>query len=186
MAAAAAEVGSIEIDAQHAIHGYSGRTYAAGGDIHARPVPEGNRGAEYRPEAVGPEMPTLLAGSRNDRVEQAKAYAARSHAVADKTRNLIALEAENAFFQWREASAQAVQYRKARDLAKENAETREKEAKEDKVTRSEAIRASEINTQMRVEANEALYRLLLALASLERVTAGAVCPDFVPPAPAHP
>jgi hypothetical protein len=39
---------------------------------------------------------------------------------------------------------------------------------------------------MRIEANEALYKLLLSLTTLERVTAGGICPDFVPPVPAHP
>lgn len=173
----AAEVAAIEIDAQHAIHGYSGRTFAAGADIHARPVPTGDRGRDYQPAAVGPEMPTLLAGSRHDRVEQAKAYAARAHAVAEKTRNLVILDTENALSQWREASVRWERFRKARDLAAANAEAREKQAKKDEgVTRSEAIRAAEIRTQMRAEANEAHYRMVQALAALERVTAGGFCP----------
>jgi hypothetical protein len=68
-------------------------------DIHARPIPQGTRNTEYRPDAVGPEMPPSLAGHRQDRMARAGEFNARA-AVVDKTRNLIVLEAENSFFQW--------------------------------------------------------------------------------------
>ena len=75
------------------------RTFASGSDIHARQFPQGSRDkdAPYRPEAMAPEMPPQLVGSKIDRVSRAMAYCVRAKAVYETTRFLIALEAEAAF-----------------------------------------------------------------------------------------
>ncbi len=100
----AVEITGLEVDAQGTTHRTRKETFAAAGDIHSRQIPQGVANGEYRPGAIPPEMPTLLAGHKSQRKERARSFAARASAVADKTRNLIALEAEDAFLKWQEAS----------------------------------------------------------------------------------
>src|SRR5205085_1432778 len=97
-------------------------TFAAAADIHARQVPQEVRNNEYRPGAVPPEMPTLLAGSRDERVQRAEDLRVRATAVLEVTRNLIVLEAEDAFLRWEEASRQVPQARQAATTADKVAE----------------------------------------------------------------
>jgi outer membrane protein TolC len=148
-------------------------TFAAGSDIHARQVPQGVSDTEYRPGAVPPEMPTLLVGSRCERVQHARDLNARAAAVAEVTRNLVALEAEDAFLHWQEA-AQAV------PLAKQAAESGDQMANDLtkdfiarlKVKVEDVVNARVLASQARSQYNEFLYKEILALAELERVTAG--------------
>jgi outer membrane protein TolC len=119
-------------------------------------------------------MPTMLSGSRADRVEQAHAYSTRAEAVVAKTRNLIALEAEQAYFRWLEASSKLPHLEKAADEARVVfEEARRRFAGLGRITVEEWLRAGTQATELRLEANQARYRQLLALASLERVTGGA-------------
>ncbi len=46
-------------------------TFAGGSDIHAQPIPQGVANGEYRPGAIGLEMPPMLVGRRGDRVAHA-------------------------------------------------------------------------------------------------------------------
>jgi outer membrane protein TolC len=187
-AANAAQVTGLEVDAQAArLLSPSVRTFAANSDIHSQPVPAGMYEDNYRPGAVAPEMPTQISGSRSARVEQAQAYSARAGAVADKTRGLIALEAEQAYYRWQEAANREKRYREA-------AERAEKQAKEVRERILGGIRAGSIDnalyfqqlsSEMRVDANQARYQKLLALAALERVTAGGFNAGFTPQ-PAEP
>lgn len=182
-ATTAAEVTGFEVKAQDAKHfGPTQRTFAAGTDIHAKPIPSGSRGTEYAPAAIGPEMPTLLVGKRADRVEQARALSARADSVADKTRGLIALEADDAFNRWVETSKRLPKAnqaaREARELADELAQN-VKDLMQD-IRFSEVTTAKTVAAQLRLDANEVHYLHLLNLATLERVTAGGVCPGFEP------
>lgn len=176
MAHLAAEVTALEVDAQHRSRGMSARTFAAGADIHSRAVPQGSMEPEYRPGAIPPEMPTLLAGSRHDRVDQAQTLSARAWAVSEKARHLIALEAEAAFHRWREAATRAERTAAARDKARSAATIADEKIKDEV---GELLRMQEMLAQFEVEANENVYRSLLELATLERVTAGGFCPSFV-------
>ncbi len=186
-AANAAQVTGLEVDAQASrLLSPSVRTFAANSDVHSQPVPSGMYEDNYRPGAVPPEMPTQISGSRSARVEQAQAYSARAGAVAEKTRGLIALEAEQAYYRWQEAANREKRYRQA-------AERAEKQAKQVRERILGGFRAGSIDnvlyfqqlsSEMRVEANQARYQKLLALAALERVTAGGFNAGFTPqPAP---
>ncbi len=182
-----AEVTSYEVDAQSRRLLPNSRTFAANSDLHAQAVPGGTAGSledSYRPSALAPEMPPFLSGKRCDRIEQAEAYSARAAAVADKTRDLIGLDVEQAFLRWQEAAAQlpeldqaAGDARKAFDALKErfNAETRG-------ATVSEWLSYGTLRTDLLVEANRVRFRLLVSLAHLERATGGAFCPGLAPPA----
>jgi outer membrane protein TolC len=190
----AAQVTAYEVDAQCARLLPSARTFAASADIHAQPVPPGSYGENYRPGAIPPEMPAMLNGSRGDRAEQARLYAARAKAVADKTRQLVALEAEQAYFRWLEARNREKHYRSAVPLAERQFDRAKKR------TQLKDLPAGSIDdflyfgqqhNEVRIEANLARYQKLLALAILERVTAGGFCPAFgvrpdTPPADSRP
>jgi outer membrane protein TolC len=190
-AATAVEVTCLEIDAQAANrHGRRVNTFAAGSDIHANVLPAGEHGtAAYKPGAVALEMPTLIAGSRDDRVEQARAYHARAQAVAEKARGLVALEAEQAYLHWLEAARKAPTARKAADDARRlsDALRKEYEPRNPRTRMEDLLNAGVVASQLRVQANEARYQLLRALASLERATGGGFCAGLdVPTAPAAP
>ena len=92
----------LEVDAQGRICFPPARTFASGGDIHAMPLAATLHDPEYRPGPIGPEMPVSLPGNKAERREIAEAYHARAGAVADKTRNLMGLEAEDAFLRWKQ------------------------------------------------------------------------------------
>lgn len=179
-AATAAEVTSLEIDAQQTTHRPKADTFAAGSDIHAAPLPAGVHDDIYKPGALGLEMPRLLAGSKGDRVEQARAYSARAEAVVAKTRGLIALEAEQAYLRWLEANRKVVPAREAATAADALFKELKKnfDPQKDKPTPDQLINAGVMASQLRIQANQAAYQELLALAALERVTAGGFCAGF--------
>ena len=68
-----AQVVCLEVEAQGTSVMQKMQTFAAGTDIHARQVPQGVHNTEYRPGAVAPEMPTLLVGSKPERMQHARA-----------------------------------------------------------------------------------------------------------------
>ena len=84
-----AEAACLEADAQGTTIHRKLETFAAGSDIHAVQIPQEVRNGEYRPGALAPEMPTLLAGTRPDRVKRAQSLHARAQAVVEVTRNLV-------------------------------------------------------------------------------------------------
>jgi outer membrane protein TolC len=179
----AAQVTGYEVDAQAArLLSPSVRTFAANSDIHSQPVPAGMYEDNYRPGAVPPEMPTQISGSRSARVEQAQAYSARAGSVADKTRGLIALEAEQAYYRWQEAANREKRYREASERAEKQAK-----AVRERIlggfrpgSIDNVLYFQQLSSEMRVEANQARYQKLLALAALERVTAGGFNTGFTP------
>ena len=113
------------------------------------------------------------------RVQHARALHDRANAVAATTRNLIALEAEDAFLRWEEASQEVVAARAAADAGDKLASDQNRDfiaglkVKVDEVVNSQVLAA-----QMRSQYNEYLYRQVLCFADLERVTAGGFCADW--------
>lgn len=152
-------------------------TLASGADIHAKEIPAPNRGTDYRPGAIIPEMPTQLVGSKYDRVCRAMAFAQRAEAVYEKARNLVVAEAEGTFYDFELASEKLALARQQRDLSKDiqelvraaQATTKQK----DQLLQAVVIAAKALSDYL-----TAVHEYLLALAALERVTAGGIRPDF--------
>jgi outer membrane protein TolC len=159
------------------------QTFATGADLHASQVPPGASNTEYRPGGVPPEMPPLLAGSRAGRVKQALSLQARAQTVAETTRNLIALEAEDAFLRWRQADRQARRADEAAGAGDELADQLSKDLTAGlRVKVEEVLNARVAASQARGQLNEYLFREVLALADLERITAGGFCAGLAEPA----
>jgi outer membrane protein TolC len=171
-----ADVAGLEVGAQETSHRLRMETFAAGSDLHASPVPHQMHNTEYRPGAVAPEVPAMLGGSRPERVKHAQTLHGRARAGAEVARNLIALEAEEAFLRWEEASQAAREARQAADSADELAGGLSKDrASGIKVRVEDLANAWVLASQARSQYNELRYREILALADLERITAGALC-----------
>jgi outer membrane protein TolC len=182
LATRAAEAVALEVNAQSCRRGFKTSTFAAGADLHAEPLPQAVLDIDYRPGAVALEMPGTLVGSRCFRVERAQLYSMRADAAAEKVRNLVILDAEEAFLRWEEASRKRAYLLRAAQLAEQIGtnswvETMKPEnAKQPRRTSYEdALSATTLATQIRLQYLEALYRYNLALANLERATAGAAC-----------
>jgi outer membrane protein TolC len=169
-------------------------TFAAGSDLHAHPLPAGSFDERYRPQAVGPEMPTLLAGKQPDRVMTASIYHDRSLSVLGKTRNLVRLEVEQACLRYQEARARLAEIEQAIGHSTKATTGLRESLTLGSGARAKAesfLGAAVLNSQLRVAANEARYEMLLALIALERATAGTFCAGLekagqVPPRPAGP
>ncbi|HZY89536.1 MAG TPA: TolC family protein [Gemmataceae bacterium] len=171
-----AEIACLEVAAQGTSVLSRKETFAAGTDIHATQVPQGSHNGDYRPGAVPPAMPTLLVGARADRVQTARSFHARAGSMVEATRNLISLEAEDAFLRWEEASLQTPPAREAADAADRLAEDLNKDmAAGLRVRPDEVVTARVLAAQARAQYNEVLYHAVLALADLERITAGGFC-----------
>ncbi|TMQ34817.1 MAG: TolC family protein [Planctomycetota bacterium] len=100
--------------------------------------------------------------------------ALRAQAVAETTTNLITLEAQTAFLRWQEASSQIREAREAADTGDKMAEDISKDFTAGlKVKIDDVINGRVLASQARSQYNEYLYRQILALADLERITAGA-------------
>jgi outer membrane protein TolC len=179
-----AEVTSLEVEAQGSSRRLRLGTFAGVGDIHAREVPPGTRDNEYRPGGVPPEMPTTLVGCRDDRVQRAESFNQRAAALTQKTRDLVALEAEDAFHRWQEAARKLERARRAADTGNRLADTLRKDfTTGQRVRLEEVVNAQVLASQARSQANQFLYEEILALADLERATAGGFCAGLAGPAP---
>jgi outer membrane protein TolC len=171
-----AEVACLEIEAQGTGHHLKMETFAAGSDIHSTALPPEVRNGEYRPGAIPPEMPTLLAGSRCERMQHAADLHRRALAVAEEARNLIALEVDDAFLRWEEAAAESAKAREAADDGTKVADSLGKDfAAGLKVRVEDVITARVLAAQALSQYNEYVYKEILALADLERATAGGFC-----------
>jgi outer membrane protein TolC len=176
---AAADVVSLEVDAQGTIHLLTARTFAAGTDVHARPVPQGASNGEYRPGAISLEMPTLLVGSRSCRVERARDLSARAAAVVDKTRNLIALEVEDQFLKWQQAADKVRQLKQTAAAAAALADSLQRRLRDvGRGPLDDVVRTRGLQYETQAQYNDAVYQHALALAALERATAGGFCAGF--------
>jgi outer membrane protein TolC len=172
-----AEVTGLEVHAQGSrAFPHRVETFAAGADIHGNQVAPTLRNDEYRPGGTVPEMPTLLVGSREERMQRASSLSARAAAGVEDTRNLIALEAENAVLRFEEATAELALAREAATAGDKLADDLTMDlTSRQKVKVEEVVNAQVLASQARAQANEYLYRQILALAELERVTGGAFC-----------
>jgi outer membrane protein TolC len=169
----AASVAELEVDAQAKSVWPLASTFASGADIHATPVPQGISNHEYRPGATGLEMPPNLAGPRTSRVEHARDLSARAAAVVDKTRNLIALEARDMYYKWEEAARKVPQSQTAEQAGNRLAKnTREDFRAAQRVKIEDILTNEALAAQAAAAYNEALYNLVVAVADLQRVTAG--------------
>jgi outer membrane protein TolC len=168
-----AELTCLEVDAQATTSHVRLETFAAGGDIHSRAIPHGTRGTEYRPGGIDPEMPTLLAGSRAERMHRARSLHARAVAVVGQTRNLITLEVADAFLRWQLAAQQAAKAREAADAGDSLADSLNKDfITNQRVKIEDVVNARVLASQARGQYNQFLNDEILALADLERATAG--------------
>jgi outer membrane protein TolC len=189
----AAQVTDLEVQAQAKTLRSQAKTFAFGADVHARPVPQGMSNREYRPGAVGLEMPPSLAGPRSSRIEHAQDLNARAAAAVDKTRNLIALEAEAMYYKWEDAARRVASGQTAEEAGNRLAKNTREDFRAGQRVKIEDILMNEaLAAQAAASYNEALYDLVVALADLQRVTAGgfdagfgaveAVCGTPAPPA----
>jgi len=191
------QVTSLEVKAQEKLTGllnlYKAETFAAGSDIHVQSVPMQQANTDYRPGGVGPEMPAMLAGKRDDRVEQARHYAGRAEAVVAKTKQLLTLQADDAFWKYEKATREAEAYRKVvaeSDAVVEDAVQRFRKSLKEVIAQrlprpdlDDVLFALLRGSQARLSWHQARYDRLLALTLLERVTAGGVTPGFDEPLP---
>lgn len=181
------EVAQLEVKAQLSSLYKRTETFASGADIHGVLVPQGSQDTDYRPAAIPPEMPPLLVGSGTERAKRAQSYSARAQAVTETTANLIALEAEDAFLRWEEASRQIAKMREAADTGDALADGLNKDfAAGLKIKVEDIISARLLAAQARAQYNEFLYRQAVALADLERITGGAFCARLVEATAAQP
>jgi outer membrane protein TolC len=159
-------------------------TLAAGGDIHSQPVPPTVIDGEYRPGGLLPEMPVSLGGPRWARVQRACDLATRADAVAEKTHNLIVLEAEDTFLKWNEARAKVAQSKDGVEAGNRLAtNTRADFRGEQKVKLDEVLTNEVLAGQAQGALNEALFQQALGFVNLERVTGGGFCAGLTAPSP---
>lgn len=182
-----AEIIGLEIEAQGLSKQYKVETFAIGSDLHAQSVPITSFGDDYHPGAVVPEVPPVLVGLPCSRVEQAKAIHARALAVVDKTKGLVALEAEDTYLRWEEAHNKQGPLDGA--LTKGEDSTRAlmellgnpplvKEEVVSKASISDALASVLRTATFREQAERNQLQEILQLAALERVTAGGICPVY--------
>lgn len=152
-------------------------TFARGADIHARPIAAAERDPDYRPGAVGPDMPTQFAGRRETRKAIADVYASRAEATAAQARSLVGLEAENSYWRFIEAARNVRDTRLGADAARKlNARQREAAGV---IDNRDDVLLNEVSVSRALASlNEALYDQITALANLERTTAGGVKVNF--------
>jgi outer membrane protein TolC len=155
-------------------------TFAAGADVHSRPVPQGFMNGEYRPGATSLEMPVMFAGSRSYRVERAQDLGVRAGAVVDKTRNLITLEAEDAFFKYEEAVRKLPLVTDASTAgARLSKTTRDDFTANSKEKIDDILTGEALAAQAKASVNETIYQLIISLAGLQRVTGGGFEPVLI-------
>jgi outer membrane protein TolC len=174
-----AEAAALEIDAQAARIRRVVNTFAAGADLYAKHVPQPIYGEEFRPGGIPLAMPHVLVGPRAGRVETAQELSAQAAAVTQKTRNLIILEAEEAYYQWEEWSRKVIALGEAEKVGTRLGRRLHEEFRGPlKGLVETLVPESLLAAQARTDYNEALFRQAIALAALERVTGGAFCADL--------
>ena len=97
-------------------------------------------------------------------------------------RQAIALDAENTYLKWEEANSKVGQTRTAKETARRLADnTRKGYTSNQKVKPEDVLTNEVLAAQSEAQYNEALWNLIIAIADLERVTAGGITADFVAP-----
>ena len=178
LAAAGVDAFRLEVYAQGKIpFKRASPTFASGADIHSKEIPAPNRGIDYRPGGIIPEMPVQLVGSKYDRVCRAMAFAQKAEAVYDKAHNLILLEAETAFLDFDAAARRLALAQEQFKLSKDLQEVT-RAATEIASAKEQLVLAEVTAARAQSDYVESVYQYLLALAALERVTAGGIRPSF--------
>jgi hypothetical protein len=176
-ASIAEKVYELEVAAQQARkQSLSVRTFASGSDLHVQPLPAGSFEGDYKPSAVGPEMPISINGRVCDRVIQATIYHDRSQAVVEKVRQLIRLDIEQSILRYEEARAKLRKFEEGSKLAEKATRGLRDKLSLDRNARprlESLLNTALIGSQLRVQANEARFQMLVALIGIERATAGA-------------
>jgi len=129
-----------------------------------------------------------LVGKRWARVERARELSSRATAVLDKTRNLVALDAENAYLKWEEAATKLPQSSDGAKAATRLIENTRSDFRGAQKVRIDDILSNEaLAAQARSAYNEVLFLQAIALAGIQRATAGGFDPGFaaVPIATQH-
>jgi outer membrane protein TolC len=153
-------------------------TLASGADIHAKEIPPPIRTpTDYRPGGILPEMPPQLVGSKYDRVCRAMAFAQRAEAVYEKARNLIIVEAETTFFDFEQASEYLTLAKQRFELSKD-IQQRARDAADTTKAKDQLLQAEVVAAKAQSDYLQAVHDYLMALAALERVTAGGIRPEF--------
>jgi len=166
-------VTELEVEAQaKKWFGVQNGTFAQGSDIHAQPIPQGIMNGEYRPGAIGIEMPTMLFGRRQDRIARADDLSQRAGAVVDKTYNLVSLETDNGYLKYVEARERLTRLAGVLPKADKLKDRAYKRLESGTGTGGEYILAATTVDTIQGQYNEQLYLHALALAGLERITAG--------------
>jgi outer membrane protein TolC len=178
MASLASDVTRLEAYAQWSIRfRFRVETFASGGDIHARHIPAGSKEGEYRPDAIGPEMPVTLFGDRASRSQKSWELVARSQAVLEKTTNLVTLEAEDAWIEYYHAGLAMTAAKKQATAGQKNLEIL-RETFGDKIDKRATLQgfleAQEEAAKGQAAFNEAVYHRISAMANIERITAGGI------------
>ena len=172
-------VTELEVQAQKSRNSLNVRTFASGADLHANPLPAGRYDVEYRPGAIGAEMPPALSGKQCDRVARASAYLGRAVSVLERARALITLEVEQACFRYQEAADKFASLNKGASILQKTTDERLEKLKNagfgegSHQILDELLKNSQVLSQMRIQANEARYQQLIALVTLERATGAA-------------
>jgi outer membrane protein TolC len=169
----ASRVTELEVRAQSLTRGLQSKTFAWSADIHAKPIPQGIFNNEYRPGAIGLEMPPFLGGRKSDRVQRASDLNQRASAVVDKTQNLVSLDVEAQFLKWQEAVEDIQNLREIYDTAQKLPGQVLKLMQNKDLTGIAIIQSNMTAIQVRTQLNDEMHIHALALAGLERATAGA-------------
>lgn len=173
-----ADVTRLEICAQWARRfTLMGTTYANAADIHARPIPGAQREPDYKPGAIGPEMPDRLLGRKDTRAATASLYAERARAAAEQARSLVGLEAEVGYSRWVEAEQKVKDAKVAAKAGRELID-RLREAAGGVETKEQVLLNEVASARAFAALNEALWEQIVALANLERITAGGIRVNF--------
>jgi outer membrane protein TolC len=170
---AASRVTDLEVQAQTRIRGWQGRTFASGADIHTQPIPFSIFNTDYRPGAIGLEMPPMLAGRKWDRVQRARDLNDRASAVVEKTNNLVSLDVEAQYLKWQEAVEEIQYLRSIYETAQKLPDQVLKLVQGKDLTSTQIIQANLTAILVRTSLNDEMHTHALALAGLERATAGA-------------
>jgi outer membrane protein TolC len=105
------------------------------------------------------------------------AFAQRAEAVYEKARNLIIVEAETTFFDFEQASEYLTLARQRFELSKD-IQQRARDAADTTKAKDQLLQAEVVAAKAQSDYLQAVHEYLLALAALERVTAGGIRPEF--------
>jgi hypothetical protein len=144
-----------------------------GADIHVQQIPQGSSNGDYKPGAFSLEMPPSLAGRKMDRVARARYLAQRAGAVVDKAENLVSLEVVAQYLKWKEAVEDVAELMSVYNLAQALPDRVMKIMQGKDLTGVAIIQANLQAVNVRTQLNDELHIHALALAGLERATAGA-------------